>query len=177
MVVLVAEVEGRAAVDLPYRVEADLDFVAPSAARPHLGTGDVPQDVLVHQGRSELRGLDEPADGLDPAASFLVNAHAMQSSLPAPSSRIGFPSAVVKGLAIGRIPRRAPVPARVLDSGRTGRVISDPETGARHEEESRQLDNIACIEESTTETRRVYRIDDFCKGRVTVFAGDLGLAA
>ena len=37
-----------------------------------------------------------------------------------------------------------------------------------------EIDNISYIKESTTDTRRVYRINDLCKGRITVFAGYLG---
>ncbi|MGQ0664315.1 MAG: dihydrodipicolinate synthase family protein [Pseudomonadota bacterium] len=36
------------------------------------------------------------------------------------------------------------------------------------------IDNILYIKESTTDTRRVYRINDLCKGKITVFAGYLG---
>ena len=37
-----------------------------------------------------------------------------------------------------------------------------------------EIDNIAYIKESTTDTRRVYRINDLCGDRITVFAGYLG---
>ena len=37
-----------------------------------------------------------------------------------------------------------------------------------------EIDNIAYIKESTTDTRRVYRINDLCRGKMTVFAGYLG---
>ena len=37
-----------------------------------------------------------------------------------------------------------------------------------------EIDNIAYIKESTTDIRRVYRINDLCRGRITVFAGYLG---
>ncbi len=37
-----------------------------------------------------------------------------------------------------------------------------------------EIDNIAYIKESTTDTRRVYQINDLCKGKITVFAGYLG---
>ncbi|MSO53878.1 MAG: 4-hydroxy-tetrahydrodipicolinate synthase [Rhodospirillales bacterium] len=37
-----------------------------------------------------------------------------------------------------------------------------------------EIDNILYIKESTTDTRRVYRINDLCKGKITVFAGYLG---
>ncbi len=37
-----------------------------------------------------------------------------------------------------------------------------------------EIDNISYIKESTTDTRRVYQINDLCKGKMTVFAGYLG---
>ena len=37
-----------------------------------------------------------------------------------------------------------------------------------------EIDNIAYIKESTTDSRRVYQINDLCKGKITVFAGYLG---
>ena len=37
-----------------------------------------------------------------------------------------------------------------------------------------EIDNIAYIKESTTDTRRVYRINELCRGKITVFAGYLG---
>ena len=37
-----------------------------------------------------------------------------------------------------------------------------------------EIDNIAYIKESTTDVRRVYRINDLCRGKITVFAGYLG---
>ncbi|MGI9336757.1 MAG: dihydrodipicolinate synthase family protein [Gammaproteobacteria bacterium] len=37
-----------------------------------------------------------------------------------------------------------------------------------------EIDNIAYIKESTTDTRRVYQINDLCQGNITVFAGYLG---
>lgn len=37
-----------------------------------------------------------------------------------------------------------------------------------------EIDNISYIKESTTDTRRVYQINDLCKGNITVFAGYLG---
>ncbi len=37
-----------------------------------------------------------------------------------------------------------------------------------------EIDNIAYIKESTTDTRRVYQINDLCRGNITVFAGYLG---
>ena len=37
-----------------------------------------------------------------------------------------------------------------------------------------EIDNISYIKESTLDTRRVYRINDLCKGNMTVFAGYLG---
>jgi 4-hydroxy-tetrahydrodipicolinate synthase len=37
-----------------------------------------------------------------------------------------------------------------------------------------EIDNIAYIKESTTDIRRVYQINDLCKGKITVFAGYLG---
>ena len=37
-----------------------------------------------------------------------------------------------------------------------------------------EIDNISYIKESTTDTRRVYRINDLCGDRMTVFAGYLG---
>ena len=37
-----------------------------------------------------------------------------------------------------------------------------------------EIDNIAYIKESTTDTRRVYQINDLCQGKITVFAGYLG---
>ena len=37
-----------------------------------------------------------------------------------------------------------------------------------------EIDNISYIKESTTDTRRVYRINDLCGDKITVFAGYLG---
>lgn len=37
-----------------------------------------------------------------------------------------------------------------------------------------KIDNILYIKESTTDTRRVYQINDLCQGDITVFAGYLG---
>lgn len=37
-----------------------------------------------------------------------------------------------------------------------------------------EIDNIAYIKESTTDTRRVYQINDLCGDKITVFAGYLG---
>lgn len=37
-----------------------------------------------------------------------------------------------------------------------------------------EIDNITHIKESTTDTRRVYQINELCKGNITVFAGYLG---
>ena len=37
-----------------------------------------------------------------------------------------------------------------------------------------EIDNVSYIKESTTDTRRVYQINDLCKGNITVFAGYLG---
>ena len=37
-----------------------------------------------------------------------------------------------------------------------------------------EIDNISYIKESTTDTRRVYRINELCGDRMTVFAGYLG---
>ncbi len=37
-----------------------------------------------------------------------------------------------------------------------------------------EIDNISYIKESTTDTRRVYQINDLCQGKITVFAGYLG---
>ena len=37
-----------------------------------------------------------------------------------------------------------------------------------------EIDNISYIKESTTDIRRVYQINDLCKGNITVFAGYLG---
>jgi 4-hydroxy-tetrahydrodipicolinate synthase len=37
-----------------------------------------------------------------------------------------------------------------------------------------EIDNISYIKESTTDTRRVYQINDLCAGKITVFAGYLG---
>lgn len=37
-----------------------------------------------------------------------------------------------------------------------------------------EIDNVSYIKESTTDTRRVYRINDLCRGKMTVFAGYLG---